>query len=182
MQRHEEERIKEAQRILAEVRLGYAVFCAVVLVTFRKTFGVPEAVPVILARSGVFYSVLRIGRPGSCRPARLPPWLDWFDWVFIALLVFCTGGARSCFHPSYVLPISGGALRYGPTGGFVGAIIASSIAAASFLFPQGPLYPAWLYMLSGAMVMYWLAFIAGATSQRENAVRAKLYHASMTDH
>lgn len=41
---HQEERLKEAQMLLANVRIGYAAFCAAVLVAFRKAFAVPESV------------------------------------------------------------------------------------------------------------------------------------------
>lgn len=179
---HEEERLKEAQRLLDKVRLGYAAFCTVVLVAFRETFGTSKLVAFVLACSGLLYSVLRLLKPSPGRPGRLPPLADWLDWAFIASLVFSTGGIKSCFHASYALPISGGALRYGLFGGLVGLLISLCIAGASyFLVPQGPSLPARLHVSCGIATMGFLVFIVGVISEKEKALRGRLYRASVTD-
>jgi len=181
---YEQYRRTEFEHQLARIRIYYTVFCLAVVFAALKYLEISLAALILFTSAALLYGFVRYLKPAYVSEnRRLPPAIDLLDFLFIALLIYITGGIRSFFHVAYAMPVCGGIVRFGLKAGMVGYAVALGITGLMYFINTGnPTASLSIHIIAGVGTLAFAAWMVGLLSEKEWKLRDEIYLSSITDH
>ncbi len=174
---------------LAEIRLYYTVFCLVILFIAQKHLQVPSTALMVFSFTALLYGFVRFFKPVNIlKNEHFPSTEDWLDFLFVATLIFITGGIRGFFFVAYAIPICGGIMRFGLKAGIAGYAVALALTGLLYFIntiispPAPPSIPRPITITAGMGTLAFVAWMVGILAEQERKLRDKVYLSSITDH
>lgn len=180
---YEMRRQAKISSIFRKIRLFYLGYCVVFLAAVYPylNYSLPAAAGLMIAAVG--YGLFRyFWQSRKERQWRIAFWVDLIDYIFIAILVYMTGGLSSFFYIAYAIPILASTIRFNIKAGFFGIGLAILFTGLNVLVDnQGVYYPKSFYLLFGLGTMLFAAWVISGLMGDEIQLRKELYHSSVTD-
>jgi len=180
---YEQYRRTEFEHQLAKIRIYYTVFCSAVVFAVLEYLEISLAALMLLISVALLYGLVRYFKPTIVpENKRLPPAIDLLDFLFIAILIYLTGGIKSFFHVAYAMPVCGGIVRFGLKAGMLGYAIALGITRLMyFINTHSPSAPLSAHIIAGLGTFAFAAWMVGLLAEKEWKLRDEIYLSSITD-
>jgi len=129
------------------------------------------------------YALIRYFKPAGAPAGNLlPSAADLLDFLFVAALIYLTGGIRSFFHVAHAIPICGSAIRFGIWGGIIGFLLSLIITAAMFIAGGTSVsFPLPFHIIAGIGTLAFATWLVVILAEKEQQLHKKLYLSSITD-
>ncbi|NLP18942.1 MAG: GGDEF domain-containing protein [Firmicutes bacterium] len=173
---------------LAEIRLYYTVFCLAILFVAQKHLEVSPLVLMLFVSAALTYSFVRLLRPVCIlKEGWFPPAADWLDFLFVAVLIYMTGGVKGFFFIAYAMPICGVIMKFGLKAGIAGYVVALAFTGLMYYIntvnPSIPsAIPRSICLTAGMGTLAFVAWLVGILAEQEWKLRDEIYLSSITDH
>ncbi len=181
---YEQHRRIEFEHQLARIRICYTVFCLTILFAALEHLEISLGALILFTSTALLYGLFRYFKPTSVpEDKRLPLAIDFLDLLFIAVLIYITGGIKSFFLVAYALPIYGDIIMFGLQAGMFDYAIALGITGLMyFINTDGPSAPLLFHLIAGAGTLAFAAWIVGFLAEKDWKLRDEIYLSSITDH
>lgn len=181
---YEQHRRTQFEHQLARIRIYYTVFCLAVVFTALEHLEISLAALILFVSAALLYGFLRYFKPANVsEDKRFPLAIDWLGLLFIAILIYITGGIKSFFHIAYVIPICGGIVRFGLRAGILGYAVALGITVLMYFINIGsPSAPLLFHIIAGVGTLAFAVWMVGLLAEKEWKLRDEIYLSSITDH
>lgn len=107
--------------------------------------------------------------------------LDALDYLFIAALVYLSGGLNSFFHFGYLIPILAATVRYGFKTGIWYTIFAAAITGLMYFAGTSVAFPIAFYVVTGFGTLVFVIWMVSVLVYEELHLRKEMYATSVTD-
>ena len=146
------------------------------------------AVLIIISFIALLYGFIRYLKPTNLLEDRcFPPAADWLDFLFIAVLIYLTGGIKGFFFVAYAMPICGSIMRFGLKAGMAGYAAAMALTGLMFFINAvrpfiSPPVPQLIPLTAGIGTLAFVTWMVGILAEQERELRDEIYLSSITDH
>ncbi len=185
---HEQYRRITFEHQLAGIRICYTLFCLGILFAAQKHLQVSLAVLIIFSSIALIYGFIRYFKPANVLgDGRFLPAADWWDFLFIAVLIYLTDGVRGYFFVAYAIPICGGIMRFGLSAGIAGyaaaLVLTGLLYFLNMVIPFVPRsIPQSICLTAGLGTLAFIAWLVGILAEHERKLRDEIYLSSITDY
>ncbi len=189
---YEQNRRAELEYQLSRIRICYIVFYTISTIAAAEYLEISPAVLIFFSFTALLYGFARYFKPADISENRhLPPAIDWLDLLYIAFLIYLTGGIKSFFQVAYTIPVCSSIIRFGWKAGAISYAAVLGLTVLMYLIYFGsPLAPLQSHILApflphiivGMGTLAFVAWMVSLSTEKEWELRDEMYLSSITDH